>query len=49
MRSVSRIPARKDVPPDPPRLIEGRKLLVVKPGSAEDYNRYNNEYHKYFR
>ena len=49
MRSVSRIPARKDVPPDPPRLIEGRKLLVVKPASSEDYNRYNNEYHKYFR
>jgi iron(III) transport system substrate-binding protein len=49
MRSLSRISVRKDVPPDPPRLIEGRKLLVVKPASAEDYNRYNNEYHKYFR
>jgi ABC-type Fe3+ transport system substrate-binding protein len=49
MRSLSRVSVRKDVPPDPPRLIEGRKLLVVKPASAEDYNRYNNEYHKYFR
>ena len=49
MRSLSRISVRKDVPPNPPRLIEGRKLLVVKPGSSEDYNRYNNEYHKYFR
>ena len=49
MRSLSRIPARKDVLPDPPRLIQGHKLLVVNPASSEDYNRYNNEYHKYFR
>jgi iron(III) transport system substrate-binding protein len=49
MRSLSRIPARKDVLPDPPSLIQGHKLLVVNPASSEDYNRYNNEYHKYFR
>jgi iron(III) transport system substrate-binding protein len=49
MRSLSRIPARKDVLPDPPNLIQGHKLLVVNPASSEDYNRYNNEYHKYFR
>jgi iron(III) transport system substrate-binding protein len=49
MRSLSRIPARKDVLPDPPRLIQGHKLLIVNPASSEDYNRFNNEYHKYFR
>jgi iron(III) transport system substrate-binding protein len=49
MRSLSRVPARKDVLPDPPRLIQGHKLLVVNPASSEDYNRYNNEYHNYFR
>jgi iron(III) transport system substrate-binding protein len=49
MKSLSRIPARKDVPPDPPKLIQGHRLLVVKPASSEDYNRFNNEYHKYFR
>jgi len=49
MKSLSRIPARKDVLPDPPNLIQGHKLLVVRPTSSEDYNRYNNEYHKYFR
>jgi iron(III) transport system substrate-binding protein len=49
MRSLSRIPARKDVLPDPPHLIQGHKLLVLNPASSEDYNRYNNEYHKYFR
>ncbi len=49
MRSLSRIPARKDVLPDPPNLIQGHKLLVVNPASSEDYNRFNNEYHKYFR
>lgn len=49
MKSLSRIPARKDVLPSPPNLIQGRKLLVVNPASSEDYNRFNNEYHKYFR
>lgn len=49
MRRLSRVPARKDVLPDPPRLIQGHKLLVVSPASSEDYNRYNNEYHKLFR
>jgi iron(III) transport system substrate-binding protein len=49
MRSLSRIPARRDVLPNPPNLIQGHKLLVVNPASSEDYNRFNNEYHKYFR
>jgi iron(III) transport system substrate-binding protein len=49
MKSLSRIPARKEVFPEPPNLIQGYKLLVVRPTSSEDYNRYNNEYHKYFR
>jgi iron(III) transport system substrate-binding protein len=49
MRGLSRIPARKDVLPDPANLIQGHKLLVLNPASSEDYNRFNNEYHKYFR
>lgn len=49
MRNLSRIPARRDVLPNPPNLIQGQKLLVVNPASSEDYNRFNNEYHKYFR
>ena len=49
LRGISRITVRKDVLPNPPKLIQGHKLLVVNPVSADDYNRYNNEYHKYFR
>ena len=49
MKGLSRIPARKDVLPNPPNLIQGHKLLVVNPAASEDYNRFNNEYHKYFR
>ena len=49
LKGLSRITVRKDVLPIPPKLIQGHKLLVVNPVSADDYNRYNNEYHKYFR
>jgi ABC-type Fe3+ transport system substrate-binding protein len=49
MKSLSRIPARKDVLPDPPQLIQGRKLFVVKPASAETYSKYNAELLRYFR
>jgi len=49
LKGLSRITVRKDVLPNPPKLIEGHKLLVVNPVSPDDYNRYNNEYHKYFR
>ena len=49
LKGISRITVRKDVLPNPPKLIQGHKLLVVNPVSADDYNRYNNEYHKYFR
>lgn len=49
MRTLSRIPARKDVLPNPPRLMEGRKLFVIKPASSAVYNRYNKEMLGYFR
>jgi iron(III) transport system substrate-binding protein len=49
MKSLSRIPARKDVLPDPPQLIQGRKLFVVKPASSETYSKYNAELLRYFR
>lgn len=48
-RGLSRITARKDVLPNPPKLIQGHRLLVVKPLSNDDYNRFNNEYHRLFR
>lgn len=48
-RGLSRITARRDVLPNPPKLIQGHKLLIVNPVSNDDYNRFNNEYHKYFR
>ena len=49
MRQLSRIPARKDVLPNPARLIEGRKLFVIKPASSAIYNKYNSEMLRYFR
>ena len=49
MRTLSRIPARKDVLPNPPRLMEGRKLFVIKPASSAVYNKYNKEMLGYFR
>ena len=49
MRQLSRIPARKDVLPNPARLIEGRKLFVIKPSSSAIYNKYNSEMLRYFR
>ena len=49
MRQLSRIPARKDVLPNPPRLMQGRKLFVVKPASSAVYNKHNAEMLRYFR
>jgi iron(III) transport system substrate-binding protein len=49
MRQLSRIPARKDVLPNPPRLMQGRKLFVIKPASSAIYNKYNGEMLRYFR
>jgi iron(III) transport system substrate-binding protein len=49
LRQLSRIPARKDVLPNPPRLMQGRKLFVIKPASSAVYNKYNAEMLRYFR
>ena len=49
MRQLSRIPARKDILPNPPRLMQGRKLFVIKPASSAVYNKYNAEMLRYFR
>jgi iron(III) transport system substrate-binding protein len=49
MRQLSRIPARKDILPNPPRLMQGRKLFVIKPASSAIYNKYNSEMLRYFR
>jgi iron(III) transport system substrate-binding protein len=49
LRQLSRIPARKDILPNPPRLMQGRKLFVIKPASSAIYNKYNSEMLRYFR
>jgi iron(III) transport system substrate-binding protein len=49
MRQLSRIPARKDVLPNPPRLMQGRKLFVIRPASSAIYNKYNAEMLRFFR
>lgn len=49
MKTLSRIPARKDILPSPPRLMQGRKLFVIKPASSAVYNKYNAEMLRYFR
>jgi len=49
MRQLSRIPARKDVLPNPARLMQGRKLFVIRPASSAIYNKYNGEMLRYFR
>jgi hypothetical protein len=40
MRQLSRIPARKDVLSNPPRLTQGRKLFVIKSASSAIDNKY---------
>ena len=49
MRQLSRIPARKNILPTSPRLMQGRKLFVIKPASSAIYNKYNSEMLRYFR
>ena len=49
MRHLRRIPARKDVLPIPPRLMQGRKLFVIEPASSAVYNKHNAEMLRYFR
>ena len=49
MRQLSRIPARTNVLPNPPKLMQGRKLFVIKPASSAIYNKYNAEMLRYFR
>jgi iron(III) transport system substrate-binding protein len=39
-RSVQRIPTRKDVPPDPPRLLRGFKLFPSDPELIENLEKY---------
>src|SRR4029077_1332456 len=41
MTTLTRIPAPEEFLPTPPRLIEGRKLFVIKPASSAVYNKYN--------
>jgi hypothetical protein len=49
MRQLSRIPARMDVPPNPPRPMQGRKLFVTEPASSAVDNKHNAEMLRCFR
>jgi hypothetical protein len=49
MQQLSRIPARRDVLSNPPRLMQGRKLFVIKPASSAIDNTYNGKMLRYFR
>ncbi len=42
------VPARSDVPPDPPRLIKGLKLYPVKPELADIINRRIEQFRSIF-
>jgi ABC-type Fe3+ transport system substrate-binding protein len=43
-----RIPTRNDVPPDPPRLLEGLEIYPVKMELADRLNERTKEFHKIF-
>ncbi|MFQ5683060.1 MAG: ABC transporter substrate-binding protein [Candidatus Binatia bacterium] len=48
IQSVSRIPDRVDVPPDPPSLVKGVPILASDLSLVKDYNRYVKLYRKIF-
>jgi len=49
IRSFNRIPARSDVPSDPPRLKKGLKFFAYYGTWAEDENKYTEKFHSIFR
>ena len=42
------VPARPDVPPDPPRLTKGIKFYPVKPELADTINKRIEQFHAIF-
>jgi len=48
LKSLQRIPARKDVEPDPPGLIRGYKRIVFQPAKREEYAETDKLYKEIF-
>jgi iron(III) transport system substrate-binding protein len=48
LKSLQRIPARKDVEPDPPGLIRGYKRIVFQPAKREEYAENDKLYKEIF-
>ena len=49
LRSVQRIPVRKDVEPDPPRLFRGYKITVEDPEDYHDFDATVKQYLEIFK
>jgi iron(III) transport system substrate-binding protein len=49
LRGMQRIPVRKDVEPDPPRLFRGFKYVIENPEDYEDFNASVKEYLAIFK
>ena len=49
LRGFQRIPVRKDVDPDPPRLFRGFKILVEDPEDYKDFNATVKQYLEIFK
>ena len=49
LRGFQRIPVRKDVEPDPPRLFRGFKYVIENPEDYEDFNATVKQYLEIFK
>jgi iron(III) transport system substrate-binding protein len=49
LRAMQRIPVRKDVEPDPPRLFRGFKYVIENPEDYEDFNASVKQYLEIFK
>jgi len=49
MRERSRIPSRPDVPPDPPELTRGLKLIPTDLALADQSNQLAKEFRQLFK
>jgi iron(III) transport system substrate-binding protein len=49
LRGMQRIPVRKDVEPDPPRLFRGFKYVIENPEDYEDFNASVKQYLEIFK
>lgn len=48
LRDLQRIPARKDVEPQPPELIRGYKRVALEPLKPDEYSRFSKLYGEIF-